>query len=290
MARVVRGGGLFCLLLGFLLQACTPPVRQYGLTQQTLTCDQANSYSYRTLQGMGFAITVLEPAQVGRPGKIQGWRDERGDTQSVTVAITCNAGTTDIDASQDNRFLGQVDFKRAFFLAFTGMAVQSVVIETAAREEAQRPLERKTQKGLRVLMAPVAGLGAKVDFDLDLAAGRILPVRVTINNATVRTYALDPADIVLIRQDGTCVQTLPVAAAAQHVADAARQKAGKQAALPDTAVILRQLQKRLLNSSSVAPNQLVEGYVFFPVGAYVKGRISLTDQESDEAEGFVVEF
>ena len=206
------------------------------------------------------------------------------------MAITCNAGTTDIDASQDNRFLGQVDFKRAFFLAFTGMAVQSVVIETAAREEAQRPLERKTQKGLRVLMAPVAGLGAKVDFDLDLAAGRILPVRVTINNATVRTYALDPADIVLIRQDGTCVQTLPVAAAAQHVADAARQKAGKQAALPDTAVILRQLQKRLLNSSSVAPNQLVEGYVFFPVGAYVKGRISLTDQESDEAEGFVVEF
>jgi hypothetical protein len=69
-----------------------------------------------------------------------------------------------------------------------------------------------------------------------------------------------------------------------------RQQAGKPAAAPDTAMILRQLQKRLLNSGSVAPNQLVEGYVFFPVGAYVKGRISLTDQESEEAEGFVVEF
>ncbi|MFI5399146.1 MAG: hypothetical protein ACHQ9S_26750 [Candidatus Binatia bacterium] len=290
MVRVVRGSGLLCILLGFLLQACTPPVRQYGLKEQKLTCEQANSYSYRTLQGMGFTITAFEPAQMGRSGKIHGVRDERGSAQSVTVAITCNPGTTDIDASEDNRFLGQLDFKRAFYLAFTGMAVQTTVVEAAAREEAQRPLEQKRQKGLRVLMEPVAGLGAKVDFDLDLAAGQVLPVRVTINNATSRTYALDPGDIVLIQQDGTRVHTMPVDEAAQHVADAARQQTGNQAASPGASVIAQQLRKRLLNSSSILPNQLVEGYVFFPVGTYAKGRISLTDQESEEAEGFVVEF
>ena len=137
---------------------------------------------------MGFAITVLEPAEVGGPADRGGGK--RGDMQSVTVAITCNAGTTDIDASQQS--LSRTGGLQTRLLpAFTVWCRERRGPETAAREEAQRPPEAKNQKACGCSDA-VAGLGAKVDFDLDLVAGRILPVCVTINNATVRTDARDP--------------------------------------------------------------------------------------------------
>ncbi len=290
MRHGIGASGLVCAFaLG--LAACTPPVRQYALNDQQLTCPQANDYSYRTLQGLGFAITTFEPAAIGRPGRIRGSREERG-TQNVTVTITClPSGSASIDASEDWRWLGQVDFKRAFYMAFTAVAAQTSIREAAVREEAQRPPEQKKQKGLRVQLEPVAGLGAKLDFDLDLAAGGVLPVRVTINNASTRSYRFDPGDVVLIQRDGTRVHPLALGEAVERVAAAQRQQNnGAQAAPADDAGIARRLEGRLLRAHAVAANQQLSGYLYFPLGTYAKGRVTLEDQESEEAEGVVVEF
>lgn len=278
-----------CGALILLAVACTPPIRQFDLKHQTLTCEQANDSTYRTLQAMGFNITAFEPATVTRQGTLRGTRDEHG-AQNVTVVITCDGRTADVNASEDGKWLGQLEFKRGFYLSFTAMVTQAEITAAANREEARRPLQQKKEKGLNVLLAPVRGLGAKLDFDLDLAAGGVLPVQITITNASTRTYSLDPDSIVLIRKEGTRVPPLPVADAAQRVADSARQKTTPDAPAPDSAEVTRRLEARLLSGRSVAANQTLKGYLFFPLADYVKGRVSLEDQESEETEGFVVEF
>jgi hypothetical protein len=271
--------------------SCTPPVHQYDLKNQKLTCVQANEYAFHTLQSMGFAISALDPAAVGHTGTIHGSRQERG-MQNVTVTITClSGGTASFDASQDSELLGQVELKRGFYFAFTGVAEQTAIREAAARQEAQRPLEQKKEKGLRVLLQPVAGQGAKLDFGLDLAAASILPVRVTINNASARSYSLDPDDVVLIQRDGTRVHPLPIDEVVERVAAAERAKSDGAAAAPtDDAAITQRLRDRLLQTRAVSANQQQSGYLYFPLATYTKGRVTLEDQESEEAEGFVVEF
>ncbi len=268
-----------------LLTACTPPIRQFDLTNQPLTCEKANDYTLRTLQAQGFTVTAFEPAAVGKPGVLRGTRDERG-TQNVTVEVTCNGKTVDIDASEDGKWLNQLEFKRGFYLSFTGIVQAAEISEAAEREAALHPQEHKGP-GLRVLLKPVHGQAAKLDFEYDLAAAGVLPVQVTIANGTSRIYHYDPTDIVLMQSDGTRVQALSVAVAAQRVAAAPHPA---DAPPLDTDTVTQRLQQHALSGDSVAANQTVKGYVFFPLGRYAKGRVSLEDQATEESEGFVVEF
>jgi hypothetical protein len=290
--NTVRAIEIGCLVyMSSAALSCTPPVRQYDLKNQKLTCVQANEYAFHTLQSMGFAISAFDPAAVGHTGTIHGSRQER-EVQNVTVNIIClSDGTANIDASVDSQLFGQVDLKRGFYMAFTGVAALTAIREAAAREEAQRPLEQKKEKGLRVLLQPVAGQGAKLDFALDLEVAGILPVRVTINNASARSYNLDPDDVVLIQRDGTRVHPLPIDEVVERVGATERAKPDGAAATPtDNAAITQRLRDRLLQTRAVSANQQLSGYLYFPLGTYTKGRVTLEDQESEEAEGFVVEF
>ena len=272
--------------LSSLSSSCTPPIRQFDLNNQALTCEQANDYSLRTLQAMGFTVTAFEPAAIGRAGTARGTRDERG-VQNVTVEVTCRGNNVDVDASEDGKLLGRLEFKRAFYLSFTSIVQQAQITDAAAREAALHPQPDRKGPGLRVLVEPVPGPAAKLDFDVDLAAAGVLPVRVTIANGTSRTYRFDATDIVLMQKDGTRVRPLSVEDAAQRVATAPHPA---DAAAPDAAAVTQRLRQRALSGDSVAANQTIKGYVFFPLGTYVKGRVSLEDQATEESEGFVVEF
>jgi hypothetical protein len=266
--------------------ACVAPIRQFDIENQPLTCQQANEYSLRALQAMGFAITALEPASPERPGLLRGTRSGTGD-QRVSVRVICTGRTADVDASEDGKLLGQLEFKRGFYLAFAAIVAQAEITAQAARAAAAQPAEKRAA-GLRVLLQPIPGLAAKLEFDVDLAAAGVLPVRVSIDNGTGRTYAFDPGAIALIQQDGTRVHALAVDVAAQRVADAQRQ-ADPQAP-SDVGAIASLLRQRLLPGRPVGAHQSTSGYLYFPLGQYVKGRVSLEDLESEETEGFVVEF
>jgi len=239
---------------------------------------------------MGFSVTAFEPASAGHSGTLRGTRETRG-TQNVTVVITCDTGTANVDASEDYKFLGQLEFKRGFFLAFTGTATQASISDSVARTETQRPLEQKQRQGLHVLLTPVGGLGAKLDFDVDLAAAGVLPLQVSIENSTPRAYSFDPEDITLAQADGTRVHPLSVTAAAERVATSmAPPGADGAAAVLDRTEITRRLDAYRLTAHTVAANHSVKGYLYFPLAPYVKGRVSLEDAETEEVEGFVVEF
>lgn len=281
-----------CASVILALPACSAPIHQFDLNGQAMTCEQTNANVYETLQAMGFIVSTFDRATIGHRGTLRGTRDVAGAAHNVTVKIQCTAvAAADIDASEDGRILNQLEFKRGFYMAFTAVTSQGASNAAAAQEEADRPLDKKRAKGLLVLLSPVRGLGAKLDFDLDLAAGNVLPVLLTINNVTTRTYTVDLADVVLVQADGTRVAALSVTEAAQRVATAARQQAtDKNAAPPDSATIQRRLESHLLSTRSVGTNQKVKGYLYFPLAAYVKGRVVLEDKESEESEGFVVEF
>jgi hypothetical protein len=235
---------------------------------------------------MGFTITAFAPAAIGRVGTLRGTRDEHG-VQNVTVAVTCRGNDVDVDASEDGKWLGRLEFKRGFYLSFTSIVQQAQITDAAAREAALHPQPERKGPGLRVLVQPVPGPAAKLDFDVDLAAAGVLPVRVTIANGTSRIYRFDATDIVLMQRDGTRISPLSLEETAQRVATAPRPA---DAAAPDAAALTQRLRQRALNGDSVGANQTLKGYVFFPLGMYVKGRVSLEDQATEESEGFVVEF
>ncbi|MFQ5665284.1 MAG: hypothetical protein ACE5I7_02515 [Candidatus Binatia bacterium] len=289
-ARVGTAGraGL-CAVLA-LAAACNPPIRQYDLENRRLTCAQANAYVFRTLHAMGFRITSFEPAAAARAGAVHAVRAD-GRTQRVTVAVRCTGNTADIDAREDGKWLGQLELKRGFYLSFTAVAAQAAAAEAAARQEAQRPLPHRTEQGLHVLVEPRRGFAAKLDFGLDLAAAGVLPIRITINNVTSRTYDFDPHDIALIRKDGARVHPMAVADAAARVAASARPDEATPNAPPvDPAAVAQRLHEHLLKGHSVTANQQIRGYLFFPLAQYVKGRVLLEDRATEETEGFVVEF
>lgn len=284
MPQLVRAGSITACIVVFV--ACTPPIRQFDLDNQRLTCDKANSYALRTMQAMGFTVTAFEPAAVGRTGTLRGTRDEQG-VQNVTVTLTCREHDVDIDASEDGKFLNRLEFRRGFYLSFTGIVQAAEITDAAAREAALHPAQDRKGPGLRVLLEPVPGQAAKLDFNADLAAAGVLPVRVTIVNGTTRTYRFDPADVALVERDGTRVRPLSIDDVAQRIAAAPRPS---DAAAPDASSLMQQLRARALSGDPIAANQTVKGYAFFPLGRYAKGRVSLEDQATEESEGFVVEF
>jgi hypothetical protein len=280
MRRVAMG------VLVLFAGACTAPVRQYDIMSSTLTCEQANEYAYRTLEAMKFSITAFEPAAVGRTGVVRGSRDTTTGGQAATVRVTCNGQSVVIDASEDGRLLGQSEFKRGYYMSFTGLQSQEEIRANAAAAEEARPFAAKREKGVQVLLEPVRGLQAKLDFDLDLAAGGILPVKLEIKNVTERAYRLDLQDVVLVRADGQRVPPLATAEAAAQVVAALR---GQGVALTDDDV-RRRLAAHEITDTTVPSTRSVSGYLYYPLASYVKGRVVLEDPAAEESEGFVFQF
>lgn len=276
-----------------LLAACATPVQQYALNDLRLSCDEANRTTYKALAALGFTVTTFTPAAMGRPGEAKGTRSERtadGGPQNVTVSITCAPTGSAVDAREDGKLLGQVDFKRAFFLSFTS---------TQHMDERRREMDEKVAagtapasqrpQGLKVLVEPIRGQAAKLDFEMDMAAADILPVRVRVLNATTRTYTFVASDVQLVRSDRARIAPLSLEEAV------ARLQKGKDAqGQPLTALgpteLTERLRQRLFSTTQIGARSDASGYLYFPLGDYLRARVLVTDVATEEAEGFAVEF
>lgn len=257
-------------------------MKQFELKDQPLACEQANRYAHETLKTMHYTVTAFTPAPPGGRGQLKGTKDDR----SVTIAITCTGAGPTLDASEDGKWLGQVDFKRAFYLAFTGVMSQQQAAAAAAEREAALPPAQRKQQGLDILITPAPGVEARMDFAFDFAAADVLPVRIDVHNRSRRRYRLDPGQIVLMRGDRARVHPL-------SIPDVAARLASVPATSPqpnDAATIHAQLDAKCFAATHVAPETSLAGYLFYPLGSYAHGRVVVTDVDSDESEGVVVEF
>lgn len=277
-----------------LLAACNPPIKQYELKDQEMSCDDANRLSYRTLEAMRFKVSEFRPATAGAPGVIKATRTrsgEGGETQSATVDVTCKATGADIEASEDGAYLNQLEFVRAFHHAFT-----NVVSLRAAHDQIDQKVlagiaPPSQQRGdLRVRVTPVAGQAAKLDFPFDLAAAGVLPVRVQITNLTKNTYTIDISEIRLTRADRERIAPLEPDAAAAQVAAARQGDPPRPVTTVGRAGIADALSVRQLTVAEIGPGKEREGFLYFPLAEYRSARVVLTDQASGEDEGVRVEF
>jgi hypothetical protein len=277
-----------------LTAACTTPLQQYEIKSQALSCDEANRVTYDTLKSMGFRITGFEPAKLGKPGFVKGVKQLSASPprrQDGVVTIECTPGGVNLDAREEGKILGQVDMKRAFMIAY-----KSVLQMREAEQQMEAQVAAGTapaayqRKGLRVLLEPVPGHAAKLDFQFDMAAAGILPIRVTINNPTDRRYLLDVNEIRLTAADHQRVIALSPGIAAERITQARSADTGEPLTTMSPVMVADVLSGKLFRATRIDPHSDVNGYLFFPVGEYERARVVLTEEESGETEGFVVEF
>jgi hypothetical protein len=256
------------LLAAGVAAGCSLTSGAYGLRDQHVPCERANRLAYQTLEGMGFTVTAFDVAAIGRPGMLRARREHDGAEQRVTVNVDCWGAGTDLHATEDGWFRSGVEFERAFYRRFTD-----------AQRDTGSP---QPSRGLDVRLRPVPGLGAKLDFGVNIAAGGVLPVQVIIDNQTERAYTFDPAEFVLVDANGHRVRPLPLDDVVYKVVWANDRSAAGD--------VTERLQARLLAGSAVEARQRIEGFLFYPRGTYVEGRVHLEERGSGESEGVVVRF
>jgi len=277
-----------------IVGGCNPPMKQYQVKDEAMACDDANRLAHDALTGMGFRITGFDPAVAGQQGTLKGERAAKtngAEMQRVSVRINCTGAGVSLDAEEEGKWLGQADFKFGFFLSFVStrtMAAQRAEMET---KMAARALPPSLQRGdVRLLLEPVIGPSTKLDFGFNLYAAGVLPLRIRIDNLTERAYRLDPGEIRLTRADHARVGAMAVEDAAAQVAGTRDPETGRPLTLLGREEIVERLGKNLFATHRLAPGSKAQGFLYFPAAEYTRGRVLLTEEESGETEGVVVEF
>jgi hypothetical protein len=220
---------------------------------------------------MGYEVTDVRRPEPGTPGEVRaikhtGWDlGEPGPDYYTTVRITCNNQGAGFDASTTLPFTGRISFQRDF----------PKQIAYVANRKVTRPKAKQAQveSGLSIEVDPQHGSSSQV-FAIDFGAAGITPVRVHIRNITPQTYIFETSRLHLVTQEGQRRSALPTERVVALVAEEARAA----------------VRGNSLGNSTIDPNTTLEGYLFFPVSTYRRAKIVLTDKESDEAEGFAIEF
>jgi hypothetical protein len=274
--------------------ACTPPIKQYDIKDESLGCDEANRFAYQALTGMGFEVTEFEPAAPGRRGTLRGTRERSGTqagTQSAVVKIDCDPEGVSVVASDEGNLLGQRDLKWGFYLGFLAARDTSAVRkEMEGKIAAGTAPESMQRRDVRILLNPIADHSAKLDFGFHAAARGVLPLRVRINNLTERSYLLDPEAIRLTRADRQRVRPISPDQAAALIT-AARDADTKNAVTPMSLdEVSARLRQKLFTVNRLPPGAEADGFLYFPAGDYERGRVLLTEEASGETEGFLIEF
>jgi hypothetical protein len=186
--------------------------------------------------------------------------------------------------------LGQLEFKRAFFLSFTaGQLMDERRREMEAKVAQGTVAASPERQGLHVLVEPLRGQAAKLDFDIDLPGAGLLPIRIRVVNPTAQRYQLSPDEIQLTRADRVRVPPLQTHEAVSRILGARYEDGTPVTNLSGDAVRDR-LGRVRFTTTELAPRSEAKGYLYYPLAEYLRARIVLTEAESEESEGFVVEF
>jgi hypothetical protein len=228
----------------------TPMERRYAIFEPTLTCDQANKISYRVVEGLGYTVTSFTPASAGGGGVVRGARERPVGQDTVAVKINCGADGVHVNTDSGGLLATNLEFPQAFFSRFKGMT------DVVQRGEAPKP-----QGQVQVTMTPLIGLETKLEFGTEVTG--VFPVRVEIFNTTERTYLLEADKIMLLTSSGERVKPL----SATNGGSA-----------------------RMITSQTLAPGANVKGYLYYPPGSYTGARGFIVEAESQEREGFDVQF
>jgi len=292
LPRTARRRALFVMAI---LAGCTPVSNSYEVHSAELTCDEANRLVYAAVIDMRMKVTAFTQAQPGRPGLLKA----TGADRSGSVSIICDPGGVKIDPKQTS--MGDPIFERGILLSVSGRSglvvdqgnvtgrVRTVSADEAAGSGSIEP-NADASGGVQVEVEPQRGFSTVLDFDANLAAAGVLPIKVTIRNRTNRAYTFSPADLVVrLHGSNATVQSLAAADAVARLATKVGSE-GAQTELGNVASARKIMLDKALKGGKLAPGASTSGYVYYPVGDYDRAKLNMTDVSSGEAEGFLVEF
>ncbi|MEE8312611.1 MAG: hypothetical protein V3R77_10145 [Candidatus Binatia bacterium] len=307
-----------------LAVSCTSVTKSYEIDTAAIDCEEANRHVYESVVSMGLRVTGFKIARPGVPGYVEGEREDSRGGMSGKVTIRCEPDGVHI-ASRQAGITNEQEFERGVFLGVTGRAdlvraregedagkfvprsgsQQTAPAGSGSSAAARQSKQRAT--GVSVVLERLTGFTTVLDFEADLSAAGILPVKVTITNSTGRAYAFDPRDVVL-RQSGSrrraYSMTPEEAVALLH--DANRRTIAEGNAqldddvgpvsptassdLGDVRAASRIIPERTLRSVRLAPGRSTSGFLYYPSGSYDRARVTMIDVATGETEGFIVEF
>ncbi len=291
---VAARGWAACLSIVLVLAAsCTPVSQSYQIHSDELSCEEANRVVYAAVEDMGMTVTSMRKARPGSPGTVHAVGKEGAVAGEGNVTIRCEPDGVHIEADEPGVTTSHT-FERGIYLSVTGRTGLTRESGTLKREQVpQRPAEHGTTGGgIRVVLEPLRGFATVLDFEADLSAAGVLPVRVRVVNESRRTYDFDPADVVL-RAAGSRRRVRPITP--DHVVarlDRALQEAPAETAadLGDVAAAREIVRAKQIRAARLEPGQEASGFLYFEVGRYDRARVTLLDVRTGEIEGFLVEF
>ena len=222
-----------------------------------IPCEQGNRISRLAIERHGYQVKEFTPAAIGKAGIVKG---EKKGEPSLVITLFCsrNNGVV-METSMDSPvlqnkdfFLAISDFERGFFAMFKGE--RSLIIS----DQASVPAGNQIQ----VTMKPLSSVESKIIFGTDVTT--VLPVQIEITNPTKRSYQVEADQVVLLTTSGQRVKPL--------------SENGRTFPTP------------AFTSKTVAPKSGAKGYLYFPLGTYKGARGALVEEQSQEREGFEVQF
>ena len=314
------------LLLATVLGCSTEVAKQYEIDTPSLKCDEANRHVHDAVVGMGMTVTGIKVARMGSPGYVEATRESARGTMRGRVTIRCEEDGVHIN-SREESLVNEREFERGVYLGVTGRAdlirdsenpgrlvSRSSETSSGSSSSVRRRGKRsggdvvELGTGVSVLIEPLTGFATVLDFEANLDAAGVLPVRVTISNGTERAYAFDARDVVL-RRAGSRQRAYPMtpdeAIALLHEAN--RRTIAEGNAQSDSAEIgpidatadsdlgdiraaTRIIPEKILRSLRLSPGKRASGFLYYPAGSYDRARVTMIDVATGETEGFIVEF
>jgi hypothetical protein len=244
---------------------------QVRLERPGMTCRAATKATRAALKRMGYSVESVTTPSPGVLGEIRalrhgGWSTgEPGDAYQVAARLICDDRGSIIEAATEEGFAARRALERDLPLA--------VDAATTARTNRPAPTARRAAK-LRLAVEPLRGAAAAQVVGGAPEIVGVTPVRIRVDNQTETLYRLQARRVKLVTQEGRSNEPLDIDEVAAALA-------------PEWQAVARERQ---LGDVDVAPGTAVSGYVFVPAAAYRRAKVVLIEAESEEAEGFSVEF
>ncbi len=231
-----------------------PQAKKSVIETKTLSCEEANQLAYQAVTTLGYSVAAMQVATAGQAGTIEAKKEGASDGK---VTITCASGNIAVEPERAGVPLPSLKGKQ--IASFPQLFTQTFNI--LLMQKGYAPQQGAT---LTMTMTRLNNFESQMELGSDLPASGVLPVKVVITNHTSRPYGLDTGKVFLMAEGG------------RRVAPVAPPAAGRD--------------KALQGELTIAPGQVVTGYLFYPSGAYSSARTTLIDKETDEGEGFSVQF
>jgi hypothetical protein len=264
---------LSILVLSVAVAGCGLRRSTAHTSQPGMSCREATRVARGALLRLGYMIDRVEPAKPGAPGLVTGRKEmgwapsspEAGDVHTAEIRITCSDRGAEFEGVADVPFGSPLEF---------GSELPQTIAKLAEQRTERPRLEGHPEGGMVIEVVPLRGVQARSELGIDPTPSGVTPVRLRLENRTERSYVFERSKVTLVSQDGARSQALPV----DRVAATFGDSVGKT------------LCDRLIAEGEVAPHQTLSGFLYFPAAAYQRATLLLTDQSSDEPEGFSVEF